>query len=158
MATKEQYEFFKLLYDEENTRFAALIDRGKTILSLSVLYTAFLAFSTEKNKPVSVEMYILFVLTVVALLTALLLAILALGIYKHEGLNDPERVVSQFGREAPANESFFEDRIADCVVACTRNSNKNNRRANLLFGSLAVLLAGLFLHAVYFFVTLYPAT
>jgi hypothetical protein len=103
-------------------------------------------------------MYILFVLTVVALLTALLLAILALGIYKHEGLNDPERVVSQFGREAPANESFFEDRIADCVVACTRNSNKNNRRARLLFGSLAVLLAGLFLHAVYFFVTLYPAT
>lgn len=48
MATKEQYEIFKMLFDQEDKRYTNLIDRGKTFVSLATLYSGFITFTIEK--------------------------------------------------------------------------------------------------------------
>ena len=44
MATKEQYEFFKSLYDEENSRYSVLENRAKLYVTIIALYLGAIAF------------------------------------------------------------------------------------------------------------------
>jgi hypothetical protein len=68
VATKEQFDFFKLLHDEETARYRDLIDRGKTYISLLTLYGAFLAFSLKDAVPSGAPLFALFVLLVLSFL------------------------------------------------------------------------------------------
>lgn len=150
MASKEQFEFFKSVYADEESRYRELIDRGKIILSLATLYTGFLAFTVERNSPASSEMFALFAAAVILLLTSFLLSILALGVYSYEGPADPEDILQNYGASPPSDADFFDARIVDYAVAANRNAAQNDRRAKFIFFSIAVLLAGLTLHAIYF--------
>src|SRR5215813_2029361 len=146
MATKAQYEFFKLLFDEETTRYKDLIDRGKTYISLLTLYGAFLAFSIKDAAPEGRLLW-LFVALIVLFLAAFALAVTALNIQSYEGINEPDDVVSELPQR---NAAFFDARIVDFSVASERNSKLNDRRATFLRLSGLFLLLGLVSHSVYF--------
>ena len=49
VATKEQYAFFKSLYDEESERAKILAEHAKNNLGLATLYSAFILFVVEKQ-------------------------------------------------------------------------------------------------------------
>ena len=50
MATKDQYEFFKYIYEREERRYDRLIERGKTLLAIVPFYGAFVIFTTNQQK------------------------------------------------------------------------------------------------------------
>lgn len=151
MATKEQYEFFKGIYDEENARYRNLIDRGKILLSLSSIYIGFLSFSFEKISTSKCD-YILFFLSVVLMLLSFGSTILAIGIMKYENPCNSSQLVENMRRNAQQNEDFFDDRIVDYAVATKRNSLKNDIRATRLLYATLFLLVGLIMHAGYFLI------
>ena len=77
MATLKQFEFFRFLYDEEIERTKQLADRAKTYLSLSAFYSAFVIFVVEKLRPDTALSKLLFVGTILCMLAAFFLSLLA---------------------------------------------------------------------------------
>jgi hypothetical protein len=154
MATEKQYLFFKGLYDEESARQTSLADRAKVYLSLMTFYSAFVLFAAEKLKPDTAVLKILFVATVASTLLAFLLSLWSIRISEYEALNDPQEIIAGFGTSPPEDEDFFDDRIVDFAVAYQRNSDVNDRKATQLTWAGFLLLAGIFLHACYFFAKL----
>jgi hypothetical protein len=152
MATEKQYLFFKGLYDEENARQTSLADRAKVYLSLVTFYSAFVLFAAEKLKPDTTALKIIFVGTVGSTLAAFLLSLWSIRVSEYEALNDPQEIITGFGTSPPEDEDFFDDRIVDFAVAYQRNSIVNDRKAVKLSWAGFLLLAGIFLHACYFFV------
>jgi hypothetical protein len=149
MASEKQYLFFKSLYDEEAGRTRQLRDHAKNYLSLATFYSAFVAFAIQQIKPSTFLPKVAFFATVICMLSAFLLALLASGIASFEIANDPKNIVDQFGDDPMSDEEFFDNRIADFVVACDRNSKVNDKKAlQLMFGGYA-LLGGILLHACF---------
>jgi len=135
MATKIQYEIFKAVYDEEAGRYSALESRSKLYLTILTFYLGALAFKIEDvMKFVSqfrVPLWLYMSISLVVLLS-LLLTILATRIREFEGICDLEQVVDSFGTDAPSDEDFLDDRLADLVVATKRNSIQNDKIAKCL--------------------------
>jgi hypothetical protein len=150
VATKDQYEFFKFLFENEEKRSTSLIDRGKTFISLIALYSGFIALSADEKIGDAVLLWILFASAALSMLMSLLLSIVAVGVFRYEKINSPENIISSFGDVSPSDPEFFDDRIIDLTVACNRNSKRNDQRAKLLFWASFFILLGLSLHASYF--------
>jgi hypothetical protein len=151
MATEKQYLFFKGLYDEENARQASLADRAKIYLSLITFYSAFVLFVAEKMKPDTPVLKGVFIGTVGSMLVAFLLSLWSIRVSEYEIPDDPQDIIAGFGAAPPEDEDFFDDRIVDFAVACQRNVAVNDEKAGQLTGAGYLLLAGIFLHACYFF-------
>jgi hypothetical protein len=149
MASEKQYLFFKSLYDEETERTKQLRDHAKNYLSLATFYSAFVAFAIQQKASVLCVQKVVFFATVLCMLSAFLLALWASGIASFEVANDPEAIVDQFGDEPMSDEEFFDNRIADFVVACERNSLVNDRKALELAIAGYALIGGIFLHACF---------
>jgi hypothetical protein len=87
LATKEQWEVFKYLYESEQARKQKLSDRGKVYVSLSMLYVGALGLKVEfwyKELPENILLLFLFIMVLVTFLVALCLTVFALGIYKRK--------------------------------------------------------------------------
>lgn len=154
MATKEQYEAFKILFfDKEEQRATSLVDRGKTFISLATLYGAFITFTLEKINNKTILSWSLFSCAVASMLASFLLSIWAIGfLSQYEDVNHPENIIKDLGNAPPTNEDFFDDRIIDLTAACMHNRRYNDQRATLLMWATIFLLLGLFLHGVYFLI------
>lgn len=140
MATREQLDFFRFLYDEEERRYGQLESRAKLYLSVIALFLATLIFKLDDaQKSIAILGAPWWLVLVEGILLATALAFVVIGVFirVYEGVADPEDIVNGFGDEAPSNESFFDDRIADYVVATVRNSAMNDRAARFL--EIAVL-------------------
>jgi len=148
MATKDQCDFFRYLYEEEERRYGQLESRAKLYLSVIAV---FLATLTLKAQDVQASVKILGVplwpLLIEALLLAGALVFVVLGAYvrTYEGVADANDVVERFGDQPPTNEDFFDDRIADYVVATVRNTEVNDRSAWHLQASAFFLAAAMLL-------------
>jgi len=151
MATEKKYLFFKGMYDEESARQLLLADRAKLYLSLMTFYSAFVLFAAEKLRPDTVTLKVIFVATVGSTLSAFLLSLWSIRVSVYEGVVNPQEIVAAFGTSPPDDEDFFAHRIVDFAVACQRNSAVNDRKARQLTYAGFLLLAGIFLHACYFF-------
>lgn len=145
MATKEQYEFFRFLYEAEERTYQYLEARARFYLSIISLFLAALLLKAEEVRRSAAEYGIpWWILTLVAvfLAVALALIVLATRIRRYEAVADPQKVVDSFGDTEPTNKDFFDDRIADLTVATSRNSAVNNSVANiLLYASLCLAFA-----------------
>lgn len=150
MATKEQYDFFKSQYDEENTRNNELTKRAEIYLSIiSLFLTAVLfkvkdIFDSIKDVPTEI-LTILLVLGLISFSIALLLIVSSLKIRDYEGVLDIGKFIKKNDKETQENEDFFEDRVADYIVSVKRNEVINNQKAALLIKSRIYLLIGFLL-------------
>jgi len=148
MATKEQCDFFRSLYEEEERRYGQLEARAKLYLSVIAI---FLATITLKLQDVQASVQLLkvplwpFILEAVLLASALIFVVFGVFIREYEGIADPEDVIESFGDEPPTNEAFFDDRIADYVVATVRNTEVNDRGGRYLLVSVSLLAAAMLL-------------
>ena len=135
MITKEQYEFFSGLYEDAERTYGQLEARGNLYLGIiagflaTVLLKADGAVSSANSLGVP-----WWAVLVEALLFAgsLLFVLLALRIRSYEAVNDPQKIVDGWKGDGPSNEEFYEDRIADYVVAASRNAEINNQKATML--------------------------
>jgi hypothetical protein len=129
MATKEQYDFFRSLYEEEERTYEQLEGRAKVYLGV---ITIFLATVLLKAQDVVVSAHALkiswwvIMLVSLLLLAALALILHALRIRAYEAVNDPIEIINSFQGDGPSDAEFFEDRIADYAVAASRNLKENN--------------------------------
>src|SRR5687767_8307242 len=129
MATQHQYEFFKLLYQEEADRYADLESRAKLYFTVISFYLGAIvlkfddlqAFLTLTGVPVAV------ILAIAALMVvALVFCVMGIQIRNYEGIADASDVIDSFSAVSPTDHDFFDARIADFAVATARNSEENN--------------------------------
>ncbi|WP_316219399.1 hypothetical protein [Bradyrhizobium sp. SZCCHNR2026] len=149
MATLKQYEFFKGLYDEQTERTHELREQGKTYISLSTLYSAFVTFVVERVRPETILDKSLFVLTVASMVAAFFASLWAIKVSNFEAITFPQDVVEEMGDSAVKDAAFFDKRIGDYAVACERNSKVNDLKARQVQVAGVLLLLGILLHALY---------
>jgi hypothetical protein len=157
LATAEQYEFFRFLYEEEERRYLHLESRAKLYLSIIALFIATLvlkAQDVQASVAVLKVPWLLILLQAILLASSLVFVVLSVFIRTYEGVADPEQVIEGFGEEAPSNEDFFDDRIADYVVATGRNAAVNDRCARFLEIAVYLLSAAMLLLFLTFLVAL----
>jgi hypothetical protein len=165
MATERQYDFYKLLYDEESARGEQLRSQAKHYLSLATLYSAFVIFFVDKvlpaieaehKQPSSVlAMKIVFIATICAMAVSFLFSLLVIQVSTYEALTSPNDIIGQIEDKGVTDKEFFKIRIADITVAFDRNSAVNDRKANFLQCAGYALLAGILLHATFFIIRLF---
>lgn len=150
MATEKQYLFFKSIYDEENERWKQIRDHARNYLSLTTLYSAFILFVIDKLRPESCLSKIVFLGAILSTLAAFLMSLWAAKVSEFEGLSDPSEIVEQFEDSPMSDEAFFDQRIADYVVASERNAKVNDDKATKVEVAGYLLLLGILLQACYF--------
>jgi hypothetical protein len=166
MATERQYDFYKLLYDEENARLEQLRTQAKHYLSLATLYSAFVVFFVDKvlpaieaenkQQPSSVlAMKIIFIATICAMGASFLCSLLVIQVSTFEALTSPRDIIKQIEDREVTDKEFFNSRIADITVAFDRNSAVIDRKANVLQCAGYALLVGILLHATFFIVRIF---
>jgi hypothetical protein len=144
MASKEQYEFFRLLYEEEERRYGQLEGRAKLYLSVITLFLAAVLFKASEVRSSAAVLGIpwpVVAMEAAMLVGALLLVILGVLIRSYEGIADAGEIIEHLGDSPPSNDEFFDDRIVDFAAASIRNARVNDRSARYLAGA-AILLAG----------------
>jgi hypothetical protein len=151
MATKEQWETFRYIYEQETARYRDLNARGKVYLSLTTIYLGAVAFKAEfwfAQVPQSTLSVVALIALLAFFVSALCAIVAALGIYTYEGLANPEGIIRRFGEDPPTNEDFFDDRIIDATVATNHNSATNDKRARLLRVAPMLLIGGILTHVL----------
>lgn len=159
MATKEQYDFFKSQYDEENVRNNELTKRAEIYLSIISLFLTAVLFKIKDilDSIKDVPVYLLTILLIAGLISfaiSLLFLINSLKIRDYEGVIDFDDFISKNDDETQSTEDFFEDRVADFIVAVKRNEIINNDKANLLIMSRILILIGFLLTIAFIIVLL----
>lgn len=150
MVTTKQFEFFRLLYDEEVDRQKSLSESARHYISLTTFYSAFIIFVIDKLRPESCLQKAVFLLTGLSMLGAFLLSLIAIRIRTYEALNNPKDIMDEIQVGGMHDSEFFDRRAADCVVACEENSKINDTRANQIQVAGYCLFLGIGFHAAYF--------
>ena len=151
MATKEQWEIFRYIYDQETDRYKSLNTRGKVYLSLTTVYMGAVAFKADfwfVQGAQSMVSAIMLIALLALFVSALCVIVAALGIYSYEGLANPEDIIREYGETPPSNEDFYDDRIIDATVASNHNSATNDKRARLLTVAPMLLIGGILTHVL----------
>jgi hypothetical protein len=147
MATKNQYDACKAIYDEELKRYTELTDKGKMYLGVCTFFVGGSALKLNEvfaNSPWWA--YWTYALALAAFAAAFVFIVISLGVYPYETAFDPQvDFIDTLGPAPPTDEDFFDDRIADVAVACTRNVEQNEIRARHLQRASYALLAGVVL-------------
>jgi len=156
MPSKEQYEVFKFIYDQEGARENTLLDRSKLYISLLTLYSGFIAFAIKDARPENICQWLLLASVAICLVAAFLLSLLATSVTSYEGIHDPEDIIKNELSQSPSDEEFFSQRIADLAVACNENSEVNDQRAAKLYWAGISMFSGIVLHTTYFLLFVGP--
>ena len=149
--TKEQYEFFRSLYDEEERTANQLEGRSKVYLGLAsaILAAILLKADDAQNlaKALAVPRKLLF-LDALVVIVALLLVLLAVRFRNYEAVTDGRSLIQSYAGQWPNEDQFYGDRIADFAAASMANRTINSEVATLLkwagwlmFGAVLGLLA-----------------
>ena len=159
MASKEQYEFFRQEYQEENVRNNELTKRAEIYLSIVSLFLTAVFFKVADffnwlhNKEIikSITTIVLVFLILLLFSVALILIINSLRIGNYEGVCDIDAYLEINKDVYQDDEDFFENRIADYIVAVQRNEAINNKKAQALTYSRYFILMG-FISTVIFII------
>lgn len=152
MASKEQYDYYKFLYEHERSRYLELVNRGKLFLSIITLYMGLLAVGADKTVTGLAEStwsMAAYLTSILLLVGALAEVVLAVGIYKNEKPSNPRKMILALEQEPPQDSDFRDERIVDLAVATERNSQNNDLRAKRLQISSVLLLLAIFAQAIF---------
>jgi hypothetical protein len=147
MPTKEQYDFFKSQYEEENSRNLELTKRAEIYLSvISIFLTAvlfkladlFAILSDANTRLASIIISIALILFSISLV----FIVNSLRIRNYEGVIDFDAYIQKNDDSVQENDDFFADRIADYIVAVRRNEVINDQKADMLIKARVFLLGG----------------
>src|SRR5258708_27644832 len=157
-AFKEQTDFFKTHYDEENNRSNILTKRDEIYFSIISLFLTAVLFKIKDifdyTKDIDHKYLIVLLCTgLISFSASLLLVVYSLKIRDFKGVIDIDDFIKKNNEGPQENEDFFRDRVADYIVAIKRNTKINNKKAGLLIKSGVFILSGL-LFTVIFIITL----
>jgi hypothetical protein len=152
MTTEAKFAFFKVAYEEEVAREKQIREAAKTYLTLITAYSAFVIFVRDKVSVASVSFSgkIAFVVAVSALAIGFALCVWASKTASYEVLLDPDEMRREIGKNDPTDDQFRRFRIADYVVACSRNVKVNDHKAQMISGSGYAFIVGIIAHAIFF--------
>ncbi len=150
MATKEQYDFFKDQYVDEEKRYSDLTKRAEIYFSILSLFLSSIVFKLKEifdlfeksNSCNKVVGFVFFILSFVFFGAAFYFITRALKIKTYQAVIDFENYRNNLGETAPTNEDFFDDRLIDYMYATEKNEIVNEERANDLTIALRFILAG----------------
>lgn len=143
MASKDQYEFFKFLYEREERRYEHLEARARLYLAVITIFLAALLFKADEVRTSAGRFGITWNAVVIEaslLIAALLLVVLGAMIRTYEGVANGSTLIEGFEATPPSDQDFFDDRIVDFAAATERNGKVNDRAAYCL-GISAIFLA-----------------
>lgn len=146
VASKDQYEFFQSLYEEEERVSQQLEGRAKVYLSvITAFLVAFLLKAEEVSRSAKALKIPWWAMLVEALIlgASLVCVVVALRIRTFEAVNDGVDIIEGYREELPTDEEFFEDRIADYAYASSTNRRVNDRVATTLAWAGWLLVAGM---------------
>lgn len=153
MATEQQYNHFRAIYEEENKRYEQLEVRARFFLTIETFYLGAIAFKSNdvfafaKQFAVPVLIYV----GAACLVTlGMLLTVWATRIRTYESPSDLRAIIESFGETPPNDSDFLDDRLNDYVTATERNSKVNDKVANLISGTGLCLASAVLLHLVSF--------
>jgi hypothetical protein len=146
LASKNQYDVFKALYDDESARYKDLMDRAKTYISIITLLSGILVFKADELKVfLSASPFVrwTFVAGAALFILALLALLLGMRIRNYDAFADPSAVVDQYPEDAVmTDEEFFDNRIGELSLATTDNAGAHDALASgLAFSSWFLVLA-----------------
>lgn len=150
MATKDQYEYFKGKYKEEDDRNALLTKRAEIYLSLvSLLFTG-LVFKINDIKTLCDEeptALLPFIGLMLLLLSTVYYTLGSIKVKDYESDFAFEDNMGELGWCNKEDSDFFDDRIKDFMAATKENFKINNikggrlkRAGNLMFCSFLLLI------------------
>ena len=147
--TKEQYDFFKNQYEEENNRYSDLIKKSQIYLSLQTLLLSAVFFKIKdlneilKKTDCQDFMFIFFGVAILQVFISIFYNVLSMKVSKFEGVNNLRDVLSEFTSDSMSDEQFYTNRIVDYTVATGRNAEINDKSAKYLKISTYFLAVGL---------------
>jgi hypothetical protein len=133
--TKDQYEFFRSLYDEEERTSLQLEGRAKVYLGIISAFLAALIVKADDAKHMASSLgvpWTFLLLEAFPMTIALVIVLWALRIREFEAVNDGPELIEGYGDDWPHDEQFYEDRVADYAVASSINRGLNNVTAGQL--------------------------
>lgn len=151
MPSTEQFEYFKLIYATEMERGSELVNRAKIYLSVITLYMGLLGIAANSVIPLIADSWFavaLYFLGFLAFVSALVLVVLAMGVYNYVYPTDPENVFLGYDPDWPENDQFFRLRMAELAAAFKHNHPLNERRATCLKRASLCMLLGVGCHTV----------
>jgi hypothetical protein len=145
MATKLKFEVFRDLYQEELERSTSLRNTAATYLAVISFLGGGLALKGEDlwaGRSTAATTFA--ALSIVGFGAALLLLALAVGLFRHETLFHPIKVIEAFGSAEPTDEEFLDDRLVDAAAAWRTNKAANDQRARLIRCATWLVVLGVF--------------
>lgn len=143
--TKEQLEFFRALYDEEERTSSQLEGRAKVYLGIVSAFLAALILKATDAKSISDALHVRWgwmLLEAFPMTMALVLVLWSLRTREFEAVNDGPLLLRTYGSEWPTSEQFFEDRVADYAYASSINRELNDATVRYLAWASFCLLVG----------------
>jgi hypothetical protein len=148
MATKDQCEFFRSLYEEEERTSVQLEGRAKVYLGIISAFLVTIFLKTDDVLKSANTLHISFPLLLVEALllcAALIFVMLALRVRRFEAVNDGMDIIGRHEGSEPDDEQFFGDRIVDYAFASSRNRAVNSQTSTLLAWGSWLIIAGMLL-------------
>ena len=144
--TKEQYEFYRTLYDQEERTSLQLEGRAKVYLGIVSAFLAAMILKASDAESTSKSLHIpwgLMLLEALPMTVALALILWALRIRNFEAVNDGAELILDYGDDWPTHEQFYEDRVVDYAFASSTNRSLNNQTGRLLSWSSWFMASGI---------------
>jgi hypothetical protein len=133
--TKEQYEFFHALYDEEGRNALQLEGRAKVYLGVISAFLAALLLKIGDAKDIAKALQVpweLLLADALPMSVALLLVLWSLRIRRYKAVNDGLLIIKKYKDNWPGESQFFEDRSLDFADSSSRNREINSEMAAVL--------------------------
>jgi hypothetical protein len=157
--TKEQCEFYRALYDEEERTSLQLEGRAKVYLSIISAFLAAMILKAADAKGLADTLHIrwgLMLLDALPMSLALFLVLWSLRIRRFEAANDGPRLIEIYANTGwPTADQFNGDRVADYAAASHKNRLLNNQTSALLewaswFMAIGIIyLLGIVIYAIW---------
>jgi hypothetical protein len=133
--TKEQYEFYRSLYDEEERTSVQLEGRSKVYLGVVSAILAAILFKADEARKTADALHIpweLLLLEALAMTLALLVVLRALRFRDYQAVCDGALLIEKDSVDWPSNDRFYGERVTDYAEASTENRSINRETATLL--------------------------
>lgn len=154
MSSKDKFDYFKFLYEQERSRYLELINRGKLFLTVVTLYFGVLAVALDKTidlNKINLFQKLVYGSSFVFLVASLVFIIRSISIYRNEKPSNPIKLIESLENELKDDEIFTNKTIVDLSVATSRNAENNDHRSRMLRIATNFMLCAVGAQLIYFF-------
>src|SRR4051812_4791043 len=111
MATKDQFEFFRSLYHDEERRYDQLSSRATLYLGIITLLLGTVALKLDKTNVLLARTAAWLVLLDALLFAAAMIAVVWGSVIRgYEGVADPKKLIDSLRENPPSDSDFFDAR------------------------------------------------